>query len=60
MANVAASLPPERQVELAGKEEIRIADVRERSVSESDTETESLSNYGTMKKLVRKKSFCGS
>ena len=39
-ANAAASLPEETQMELAGKEEIRLSDVREYSVSESDTEEE--------------------
>lgn len=37
-ANAAASLPEETQMELAGKEEIRLADVKEYAVSESDTE----------------------
>ena len=39
VANEAAGLPPERQIEIAEKETISIADVREvKSVSESDTD----------------------
>lgn len=37
VANEAAGLSPEKQKELAGKDEIRLADVKQRHVSESDT-----------------------
>lgn len=48
-ANKAASLPPERQKELAVKQEISMSDVDERCVSESDTEIdlESVSDSDT-------------
>lgn len=38
VANEAAGLPPEKQQELAGKDEVKLADVK--AVSESDTEKE--------------------
>lgn len=38
VSNAAASLPPGEQKKLAEKEEIRIADVKKKAVSESDTE----------------------
>lgn len=41
VANEAAGLPPERQIEIAEKETISIADIKEvKSVSESDTDKE--------------------
>ena len=61
-ANAAASLPGEKQKELAQKDKIELADVKHKSVSESDTEkkSRSVSDSDTETDVIEKLSAYGT